>query len=839
VFGEKSVSKRDKQQVTEGDDYHAETVDYGTQTVTIPFEPGSSAVLESEEGSGRLLVLDSFLLSGGGRSLSFDTGASPKDGIDPKNHVGDSPSVVYEYGGSINISSFLASLPPDQDGNVTFTITRRYVKEVEWLPDDEPGNDGGEPGGGSGGPFPGPWGGPGDLDGGPGGPGGGSPWNAFYGSGLRREKANENDNVIVAQNEEQENEEDFSVYACSSVVLTVSPGGCSSCTGEGNFCVEPSNDSVGMKLGLGRGEFGESAGALEIKSDIMTPLLSTPQALSLKGGSDFEAVRIDSTLRQVRGPNVLADIIVESPYQYKINLYPDSAVGPKVDGLYTVSGSPIKIFDVKNPDFSPTLYNRLSITTLNGQGLMPKEVLFEYEAATNTMSLTTGNGSRIESLQKTWNTSGTELTERRIVKNHLAEIISDTEEIYRLYPWGREMIKQTLDPTGKALVTTWEYETSMDDPYSYSRLVRMERYDGYWERHTYGAGQFHEVVTPFKASSIDAPDTESRIRRSRTSTSNPMKTEEEYIQGVLVARSWEALVNGEIWTITANDPASNWRSASNTITRTLSHTTGEWVGRPISTRSPDGSLATYQYHTDPQGHEVVTIHRGYPDGTGQTIIDGTQTIRTIDKDGLTIAETVTDIASGLQLTGMNVTARDEYGRMTRTDYADGTHTTRTFTCCGLTEERRRDGLTYRYTYDELGHRETSTMLIAAPDQTDVTIKSIHDPEGRVVQTIRYPKGVDPFSGTGDVLTESFYNPAGQMIEQIEVETYSTTYDETHGPNGTVRTMTQPDSETRIETIYPDGQIIHHRHRRPPDEIRLRRRFPRSLDIANPSRRQRQ
>ncbi len=115
------------------------------------------------------------------------------------------------------------------------------------------------------------------------------------------------------------------------------------------------------------------------------PDLLSPAALRIRGGQYAEIIRTPSNvLRQVRASTMLADIEVIDSYSYRISLYLAAQVGAKnSSGYYQMSGSPLRVITLSNPDASPSVFTTFRISQDNG-GSGVKVYDFTYDAATDT-----------------------------------------------------------------------------------------------------------------------------------------------------------------------------------------------------------------------------------------------------------------------------------------------------------------------------------------------------------------------------------------------------------------------------------------------------------------------
>src|SRR5690606_36892537 len=129
-------------------------------------------------------------------------------------------------------------------------------------------------------------------------------------------------------------------------------------------------------------------------------------------------------------------------------------------------------------------------------------------------------------------------------------------------------------------------------------------------------------------------------------------------------------------------------------------TTGPLKGKVKSVENPDGtmSITSFAYSGDLL---VVTTEVGEPNTAKTGIIDGTRTVTTADKAGVTIDTEIYDIGTGLQTGGATVTEFDAFGRAVKTEYLDGTWERPLHGCCdGADSVTDKLGITTYYTRDQ-------------------------------------------------------------------------------------------------------------------------------------------
>ena len=158
----------------------------------------------------------------------------------------------------------------------------------------------------------------------------------------------------------------------------------------------------------------------------------------------------------------------------------------------------------------------------------------------------------------------------------------------------------------------------------------------------------------------------------------------------------------------------------------------------------------------------------------------------------TLSSQTIDIASGLTLSSATY-QHDAYGRVTRTDYADGTYITTTYACCGPESQTSREGTTTTMMYDSLKRLESSTTDGIATLYT-------YDADSKVLtSTVKGRQGTEK-------TTTNVYNDAGDLVSTTTPDNEITTYAESWIDNIRYKTTTTPNGKTQITKYNLDGTV---------------------------------
>ncbi len=618
-----------------------------------------------------------------------------------------------------------------------------------------------------------------------------------------------------------------------SAVLEIDAATCSGCGLEAG-AASGRVDSVNWSMNLGALPGGKRAGVIRLKHDEWSPLLHTAAALTYvrpATANPQEAVvrRDDGSLRQIRTGLHLADFLTadDDPTlpegSYEIRFHAQAGSEPSTDdpSLWVASEAPLSVTRFFDPDGQGS---SLAIYRHTGNPSVPSATWeYAYDDATSTWSLTEGGLRRTD---KT--TSVLSPTEEQILTTvwdlRLAGPVkvSEIEEKHRTYVLGgrdyRVLYERTLDPSGAALRSTWEYAV---DARGMLREIASTDHTGAWEKKQHLISflpgglirRIYNTYRPFENSAPDDPVSEQRMQVE----------EEEWLADIdgdgraeiqtwtyeRIGNIWNATIgrqltkpvvlNGQVCTVyeqarleppffRTSDPGLRWE-------RHYRYTAEPFNGRTALISHYDGTVETFSYTLDPGTAQVTEVHaRGASDVTGLAVVDGTRTTTVTTADGRLVYREEVDIASGLAVGEEETLESDEAGRPLLIRHFDGSTEERTYNpCCGRLMTTSRHGRTTSYDYDELGRMRSESFA-------GLTLVHTHDALDRVVETVR--RGSDDSEFTRQTFS---YDLAGRMIGSTDAMGRSTTYEEIHHEDRTTtRITTNPDGSTAIEVTNADG-----------------------------------
>jgi RHS repeat-associated protein len=575
--------------------------------------------------------------------------------------------------------------------------------------------------------------------------------------------------------------------------------GCSTCQ---SGCVN-GNVSVGsvlISVNAGNTDFGRSsAGLFHIDQAYPSAALSTPAVLQYCNGglttNDVTVVQSNGIVQQVYAPQISANVVSNSPYQYQILFYTNS----------TLSGTPVTTWTFLNPD-GATSSNRLDVTELT-EGLT-NEYDYVWDSALNGWTLTSEGGSKIEKRYSV--TNGLIRTEMYLITDGSSNIKFQETNIYQTFSWGEQQIQQSIGSGTNALVTTWDYYTNAVDTTNYGRLYQVIGPGNHWERYAYDTnGVVVRKVTQYLDNPLPTGTAEENNNRVTLydyyADSDGYESDETTTYLVGAQTSWVKRhhVGNETIQTEEQTPDPSYDSSYYLTNYTWVNLTEPFIGEPSAVLNADGTMSFYTYILSSDGnYETNIVATGQPDGSQSYIVDGTETITVLNQSGNQISQQVYDIVSGLLTSSATTLATDTRGRPTQVQYLDGTTETTVYGCCGVESFTDREGITTTYNYDPYTQQPVSVT------RAGITTLYAHDAAGNLIQTTRV--GTDNSQIIQNVST---YDDARRLTSSTPADNGSglnqtTYYSEYYDANvHLVKTTTYPDDGTRVETYYQDGSLL--------------------------------
>jgi YD repeat-containing protein len=596
----------------------------------------------------------------------------------------------------------------------------------------------------------------------------------------------------------------------------------------------PALHSVAWEVGLGNLSDGRSAGSINLRSDSLNSQIYTPSGLAYTPqgySSEVEVIRSqDNSLRQVKAPQALTNIVVINANQYEIRFYKQADVGPKdQNGLYTVSNQPFVTWAISNPHIGFT--DQLQISKI--QNAVTTSSLYTWNSANDSWTLTAGGGARTETKTQTTDPITGDRTDTFTVTDSLGQIVSKISRTYHQFPWHQELIKEVIDPGGAALTTTYTYYENASETGKFRRLKSVLNPDGSWEQYDYDSnGNRVLVLRPWKDQSLPSAS-EATSYSVRTTYSNYdgivvslhprlVSSVIEKVAGVTVRKTTYSRVgttiNGEPAVIETETAYVSATSTQATITtRYHSSASDFFVNHVASIQYPDGRKDTYSYekgnyttNVDPSLNQFTPNSNGLaqrsvivhgttasPDGIA---LKSTKEVTVLDQFGHDVLEEVyVYTGAGYARVAWSVMDYDDRGHLTQTRRIDGTVVTATWDGDQKTADIDETSIETDYTYDSLNRVATQTKKgIAAgggfPSQSDIVTTYTYDTEGRVKSETRAAGGLS-------MTTNTTYDIAGRIKTETDSAGLVTTHTYTNG--GRTETTVLPGGATRVIDKYVD------------------------------------
>ena len=538
--------------------------------------------------------------------------------------------------------------------------------------------------------------------------------------------------------------------------------------------------------------------------------------------SEEERLDLDGLLKQVKNDSGVSQIDVIDENSYTLKHYPISQVGAKVNGLYTVNGSPDTVTTFsKNPATPKTLNIEEKVN-----GVVTKNVSFSYDVANDVWTMgqdIDGDGTIDRFEYETKTTSGTNTIKTAFILNGDQTVAS---KIKRTYDADENLIEEVVDPDGAALTTSYIYTdgniTRTDFPdgswetstYTDGKQELVIRSSGLFTKYEYDAnGRVAKIIESFNRSAYSANESEHKVTiysytpvysgDDGSVEPDSVRTLTVKILGQNISKTYYAYLANESHVIRAATPTAGINNANNLVSSNYTNAEGETV----KTVESDGSGSLSSSVT--AGTTVTTTSKnGVFNAALDDIIQGTETVETVTDDLLVMTETY-DIASGLLISSRTITERDSANREKRVDYNDGTYEMFIYGCCNLDSTRSREGIWTDYIYDGLGRQKT----ISSNGLIEI---NFYDAVGNV--TKRQQQGTD---GTLRTLSESHYDLAGRLSWTKDALGFQTSYSETSANGQTTSTTTYPNNTTEITVTDSEGRLV---------SLSGTAVFPRSADI---------
>jgi RHS repeat-associated protein len=598
-------------------------------------------------------------------------------------------------------------------------------------------------------------------------------------------------------------------------------GPCDSTVGGGDVVI----GSVDVRLNLGKVAGGRSAGDLFLYAEEPLAILSTPEAMVINSSSDqVTPIYRDGILEQIVTPQAIVNFIRYSPLKYEVHFYDFSFRGKKrEDGAYSLDPTavPLAVWRIENPDETGETIHTLAVTEIRDG--KEREFYYTYEASDNNWSLVSGNGLKIESKSETTNAAGDKVV-RTTVAGADGNPVRVEETVYREFAFGENRVREAIDPEGANLTTEYRYQTSSGP--GYGKLIARIDSDGGWVRYAYdNEGRITREVRPYLDTPIDSPDDQAVVvakdytpvdkgDRDADQDRHRPRLVIKTVNGIETARTYYAYIRNKDGARTeirerGTRQGSPYGHPTNlkTVTRYYSSKgDGPQVGKIKSRLSEDGRLSTTtyengQFQLSPDPAKCLFIP-GKGKATRATVTHGTaehpegisyQTTReTTITDGMGLEkmrEIFVRTEEGFARIDWRFNTHDRVGKVIETLYANGTRSESEWGCCGKISETDIEGITTRYSYDDLKRIVTQTN-----EATGVVTSFTYDVVGRRLTSTQRNEGLS-------LTQKNRYDTAGRLTAQVDATGLETLY----ASDKDRSFVMHPGGATEITTRHLDGK----------------------------------
>ena len=539
-----------------------------------------------------------------------------------------------------------------------------------------------------------------------------------------------------------------------------------------------------------------------------------------------EVIRDRNSMRQVKAPEGLADVIVLSSDAYEINYYTFENIGPKdTNGYYQPIGAPYKIFKLENIDPEPDSYNHIRVTETYGDKSWVTE--YSYSDAFEQWEMIEGGSLRKETKYLASSDGTTEVFIREL-RDQADNVVSKTRKTVKNFSWdayAKRVVEVVQDPDGIALSKTIDYYDDPEETGRYGNRREMVNADGSWIRYDYDhQGRKSKEITPWLDSPVDAPENEAKVTEYSYTPVDvndvPLsfdirpRTVTEKTLNIVTSRTFYAYLtndNGEKVEIeeraTTQDAAygdpGNLRTLKTWYASTAS---AEKSGRLKSVAYPNGQVESYDYALD-QDTDRFTETK-----TQQAMVNGiatdipnksTQTTKTWDFQGNLIKE-VFFVYTGTGYEPVTTTTHtyDDQRHLLESAKDGRVLLNQTWENGELISVMDENGTERQFSYDALKRMDSEIKLGHGPQPDVVTLYNRDLGEidcgcdGKMTRTI--------LAGSLSLETRQEKDAVGRISSETDADGYTTTFSYTDG--GRTVTKVNPNTSTETNARYLDGRL---------------------------------
>lgn len=574
----------------------------------------------------------------------------------------------------------------------------------------------------------------------------------------------------------------------------------------------------------------------------------------------------DGSIRQVfSGTDGLVEVVVVSQEYgyilgYETRVYAPSQVGEKnEEGLYIYTGSPHTVYRIQNPNHPqqisesivdpdtgeistrikiiPPEIREAIITKTSGD--VSRVTKYIYNDVVDDWIMESGEGKKIISREKQWNSSKTECTEVMQVKDAQGTVAYQETTLSRNFPFGNMIVEKTIGTGDSAPKTWYTYHTDNSQQGSFGKLASERHSNGLWKKYFYdGQERKTMIVSPFKNQSFDTTQSNAKVEYFIYSPVDPRdipykgdarpRVIETKIGGITVSKEYFAYfmdTNGEYVEIheRCSNAVAEYGNASNL--RTEKHyyaSTADTAsqGRIKTVQYPDGKVDSYSYNwgTYTQASEIsqstfsvddnglalqTTIIHGTIDNPDGILYKSTKEEKVFDSQGNEVmAKEFVCTANGYEEIFWAFALYNEQNKQIQTINSRNEITQTTWDCCNKQSYTNQYGVQYTYLYDDL-QRLIQETKIGQGTQPNITKTFTYDAAGEVLTMSVQAENLS--------LAEQFeYDLAGRVVKKTMTDGLEISYNYSYATNGSdisyQITETYSDGGQIIRSFYADTQL---------------------------------
>ena len=558
---------------------------------------------------------------------------------------------------------------------------------------------------------------------------------------------------------------DNQVYSSMTANWDFKPPSCRSCK-TGDCQINAKIGSIDIAIPLGAGSYGGNASYLLFKSETLENKGATKLVFNGPSGSDGSIInRNNDIISSVITGNSVATIVpvptAEDPNNFEIQF--SYIIDPR-------------------PTPPSSIFKRIELGLVNGSFRVTETT--DLKVTVREFSKPSVNTWVLEEarLLKTSKITVSETANSRVIRNIVEEknaanvwVATTVKDVHeKKFSWGWETIRSIVDPDGKAIVSDWDFYT-MDPTPGASNPSRLA--SGRLKSEKLASGNtrtfqyldhdpfypaYSQVDLVNEAYAGDPVGKETRTHRRITTNGATESLVETWLLGKLILKK-------EISVLANTRTEREFPVLTGPPLTTETVVTSSSAGSVSKTLRPDGTVYWVRKN-QPQNEQMVeTVMEGISDLSPKAddLVNGSVTETITDKAGVVLKVTRNRVENGqsFKIEERRTIQSDHHGRPERVDIFLGNaispsySETKAYSCCGLGEERERDGITSYHFYDALGHRWKTTS-------NGIAFETIRD--GLTTHEHRYGEAIPnslSAAAPGNEISRTVRNLAGDVTEE--------------------------------------------------------------------------